>query len=494
MAMSAQLEYPTTIDAPLGVTEELNEATRWMCSRVLADRAAARHVFDLYCIPKVAAIAPSPGIDMPALARHAAWAVDDDRRVCALVALLWGGVAVGAAAAAFLAVEGGRWWPPLAVAGVFAALAVVWLSGRMAARHARARQVMTGAHVEVVGSDLVEAAQLRRLDEASDGNIIVYEESGQLDDPAYVVFPGFGDVAGQAVQLPVDVSRPLDPEEPAERVEPYELLRHLEKTVPRHIDRTEITLDHPASVVAHVRAGEVAKHERLLEEPGGPVVAQAPGDFVRAAANRPTRGVRAYARTMAVGHAGHLVTTLHLSAVVATTGLSLNFVGHVLRPLSPAWGVAGSIPAGGWGRRWRVLRAGWFWQLLVSAPDEWWRLRRMIAASRREARSPKPRRFGRGRGGSGYGSTFGLRHLASRGTTLSFNERVDLQRQANDLMQAAFTETRAFLSDRNVDPAALGAQSGDAIKAVTANVTSNRIGREFDALAIDDDLDRPDDD
>jgi hypothetical protein len=478
-------------DAPLGLSEPLNEATRWMCSRVLVNRALARSVFDEFCVRHRASITPSPGVDLPALARHAAWAIQDDRRTMGLLSAAWLAVVAGAAAAGALAVAGGPWPVPAALALALAAGGVLWTVARVAERRNRGRLLTLRDAAEVIGVDLVGVARIRRLEEANDGNLIVYPDDRFAGiDPVDTAFPGFGDVAGQSVEVPVTVTRPLDPSKELGRVQPYELLRHLAGTVPRLIDRTEITHDNPASVVAHVRSSAVGTLPGLVDGLDGQVSATAPHDLVRRAADHPSRAVRAYVRAMAVGHSGQLVTTLHLSAVVAKTGLSLNFVIHVLRPLNDDWSEAAGVAGTRVGRWWQALADRRTWVDVATAPREWQRLRRLTARAKRPPRPPRRLRLpGRGRAAGGYANPLGRRHVATLATKLHFNERIDLTRHSQDLMHAAFTEVRNFLALRNIDPSALDGREGDAIKSVTANIANNVIGSQFDAgVSVDEDF------
>lgn len=462
--IDTDLGYPTGIEAPLGSVDDLNETTRWMCSRVLVNMLWARVVFERLCIPGRGAVAPAPGVDLEALAGHAAWAIHDERTIRARVTQLLGIAVVALAATVPLVLGGGPWHLTLMATGLSVLAAAAWSIERRATRAAMARRIITGGStVEPRGIDLIDARQLDRVTAANAGNLLVYHERRtRAETPERSVFPGYGRVAVAEVRVPVDLSRPLDRSRPLGRVRPYELLRHLARTVPRYIDRTRITDHGDADVTAHVRETEVPNLPELLDTDGGTVRAQASPDFVRRAADEPTRSIRAYVRTQAIGHGGHLVTTIHLSAVAGSTGLSLNFVVHALAPLHPAWEEARDVPPTVWRRRWWIATRGRPWNLIVTAPRDWHRFRGL----ERQAKRPVGARRG------SFGARGGLRWIASYNSGLAFNERVDLQRQVNDLMRALFSETRVFLEAHNIDSKDLREDEAAVLQVVSTSVTT----------------------
>jgi hypothetical protein len=494
--VDTDLGYPTGTDVPVWKYDGAYETTRWMCSRVLVDRGRAERVFEQLCVPHVRPVAPAPGIDLVAVARHAAWAIRDERRVAAVASLLLGG-ALLALAAAVLAVGGGSagtlWQLPLLAAALLVGAAIAWRVNRTAQRAEAARRVFSGLPVDAPEVDLViDPTQMRRLHGANHGTLLVYDEQrSRADEPASTVFPGYGRLAGFEVRVPVDVSQAVDTALPLGQVKPYELLRHLARTVPAHIDCTEIIEESTAVVVAHVLASDASASSDVVDGAGGPVRSEAPADFLRRAADAPTRGVRSYVRAQVVGHGGHLVTTLHVSAVAGTTGLSLNFLVHVLGPLHPSWAAARDIPATPWGRRWRVGTQGQTWARLAEAPYEWLRLHRLLRRARRvpwvdAGYAPRPARRRRTAAGP-YGARGGLRWTQSHLSGLRFNEVIDLKRQANDLMRALFSETKAFLEARNISAQDLREDERQALQAVSNNIT-NVIGAVISDVTVGGDL------
>ena len=65
----------TITDATEPSARTVNHSTRMLCSKVLLDPAFADVVFKTLCVRRIHTLAPSPGIDLVVLARHAAWAL-----------------------------------------------------------------------------------------------------------------------------------------------------------------------------------------------------------------------------------------------------------------------------------------------------------------------------------------------------------------------------------------------------------------------------------
>lgn len=463
-------------DAPVGSREELNETTRWLCSKVLVDGTSRDKLYEQLCIPQIRCVAPAPGIDLPALARHAAWAVDDEihaRKITARLAIA-GVLAVALSSALLL--TGGPWPVVLALGLALVVAATAYLVERRAVRADMARRVVERTAVQTVGTDLLIAGGLTRLDLANCGDLLVYDEQRtSSDQPGHGAFPGFGRLVGHEVRVPVDIGKPLGGKGEPGRVTPHDLLAHLARNVPRHIDRTDITDDCSARVVAHVHGSEVVTLEGMLARPDGPAVTRAPGDLVERAANKPTRGLRAYMTATITGHCGQLVTTLHISAAMGATGLSLNLLVHVLPPLDAPIGEARQVPEEAWRRRLYVARTQKLWRLVWQSPHEMRRLRRLRKQAHRPAELPRRSRIARRQRTpthDPYGARGGIRQAASASFRLRYTERVDLQRQANDLMRATFRETAAYLEGRNIDATAFREDADEAIQTVTNNITT----------------------
>lgn len=475
----ADLGYPTGDESPLAPPGTLNEATRWMCSRVLVDPSQAERTFGDLCLPRPEPFAPSPGVDLPALASHAAWAVRDERNVLVRVTLLLA-AAVGLLVARAVGVlDGGSWRLVLGSAAALLAVAVAALVHRRAFRAGIAGRIFAEG-TALRAADLADAEQHARLDAANEGNLLVYgDRRTDGDGPTPGVFLGFGRLAGHEVRVPVDMDRPLDSSQPPGRVRPYDLLARLESQVPRHIGQTALVERCAAGLVAHVLDREVRPGSDLLDSPEGPVHALAPHDFVRETADRPTRGARTYVRAQVVGHGGQLVTTLHLTAVVGPTGLSVNFVVHVMRPLHPVWAMAGGVPRTAWGQWWYYGTRPAVWASVVRAPYDAVRLHLQVRRGGRGPDTGRPRPRPRQRTRPSYAAQTPVRERASSSSGLRFNEGVDLQRQANDLMRAVFAETGRFLEERNIDPAPFLADEQAAAQQVTTNISTMVIGAVF---------------
>ena len=123
------------------------------------------------------------------------------------------------------------------------------------------------------------------------------------------------------------------------------------------------------------------------------------------------------------------------------------------------------MPGTAWARRLWVLVQANTWRTLAGAPAEW---ASFHSLTRRAVRPASRRR----QSTETYGAWAGYRWLAGARSGLRYNERVDLQRQANDLIRAVFTETSSFLEARNIDATDLREDEKQALQTVTNNVTS----------------------
>jgi hypothetical protein len=188
-------------------TRGASHTTRVLCSAILADHGFAEPVFQKLCVPGVAAIAPSPGVDLVALARHAAHALDERRHTH--VALYWMLAAFVIPIAGFyLAPDlGGFWW--LAILALVVGAKVRAVRGDLALAR-RATDTIDGVDVDrTVGAGLVHLYQERRLAEANSADVSVYA-SARASNP----FPGLGQRVDAKVLAPVGIDQPGDPDQP----------------------------------------------------------------------------------------------------------------------------------------------------------------------------------------------------------------------------------------------------------------------------------------
>src|SRR5215207_8183082 len=204
------LGYPTGRNAELGPPEtpapavqaappeHLNHATRVLASKAIIHRGWARAVHKRLVVKDHEVVAPSPGVDLEALARHTAWAVHEERHTTKVAASLFWGGGVGLLLLALWAWPEPVWWLLLALSLVSFVVAYVVLVNRTEAMQKAGREMARAAdhsvprrHDEV----LIRDDQRDRLERATLGEVIVYREGGGVD-----VWPGFGVLAYDEVR------------------------------------------------------------------------------------------------------------------------------------------------------------------------------------------------------------------------------------------------------------------------------------------------------
>jgi hypothetical protein len=447
------LGYPTGRDAVLGPPETpelgeevappelLNHATRVLASKAIVHRGWARAVHSRLVVKDHEVVAPSPGVDLEALARHTAWAINEERRTTKIAAWLFWGGGVGLLLLALWAWPERAWWLllALALASVVTAYAVLVL--RTEAMQKAGREMARAADHSVPrrhDETLIRDDQCDRLQRATDGEVIVYREGGGVD-----VFPGFGALAYDEVRPALDVGVRPHADPPVPGFTARELLDYLVDTVgdangrPAHVDGRRSRL------VLHFRGADVWG----LQTQGQPYFWPLPERIPNAVA-RPSPAERAYLRAQVVHRSGQLVTTLHLSVEVRQTGLSLHPIVHVLRRIDGAWNTAKDLEAVRWRRVLAIVRQRGVFGRLAGSPADWARLAMMERRARREpdALEEPPAIV------DPYGSRGGLRYYTiGRGKAIN-TDAADIQRDAAELVRATYGQVIAFLEQRGLNP------------------------------------------
>jgi hypothetical protein len=430
-----------TLDEVVVPPELLNHATRVLTSKAIVHRGWARSVFDRLVVKNHEVVAPSPGIDLDALARHTAWAVHEERKTTKIAAWLFWGGGVGMLVLALWAWPEPYWWLLLALAVIFVVAAYIVLVMRTEAMQKAGREMARAAdHMVPRRHDeaLIRDDQRRRLDQATVSEVIVYREGGGVD-----VFPGFGVLAYDEVRPALDVGVRPHADPPVPGFTAKELLDYLVETVgdangqPQHVDGRR------SMQVLHFRGADVWG----LQTQGQPYFWPLPERIPNAVA-RPSPAERAYMRAQVVHRSGQLVTTLHLSVEVRQTGLSLHPIVHVLRRIDGAWNTAKDLEASRWRRALAIATQRGVFGRLASSPLDWARIARMERRARRE---PDPLEEPPAIVDP-YGSRGGLRHYSiGRGKAIN-TDAADIQRDAAELIRATYGQVIHFLEQRGLNP------------------------------------------
>jgi hypothetical protein len=429
-----------------------SHTTRLLCSAVLADHRFAELVFERLCVPKVVAIAPAPGVDLVALARHAAHALDQRRHTH--VALCWMLAAfVVPAVGLFVAPDlGGLWW--LVILALLVGAKARAVRGDLALAR-RATATIDGVDIDrTLGTGLIRPDQERRLAEANTADLSVYA-STRARDP----FPGLGQQVDTTTRVlpPVQIDQPGDPDQPVGTVTATGLLDHLQRTLPAYVRTSEVTDDVGAGKVLYVN-GTVVRHLAGLLLDGGAVPRRsAPPALVEDTADHPSRLTRTYLRAQIVGHGGQVVTTLNVAAVVEPRDLSVDLAVHVLRPVHQSYHLADRLPRTTGALVWELATWSRRGPGLLGAPGAALRSARLRRESR-EAPALTPEQRQAPGTQDFHGARLGLREITSFNSTFDFNQRTDAVRHAQMLMVGVITELAEYLRSQNVDISALEEQ------------------------------------
>jgi hypothetical protein len=427
-----------------------SHTTRLLCSAVLVDHRFAELVFKRLCVPGVAAIAPAPGVDLVAAARHAAHAMDERRHthlaLCGILASFLVPI-IGFYAAPAV---GGLW--ALVIVALLVGAKVRAVSGDLALAR-RATATIDGVDIDRnLGTRLVAPEQERRLAETNTSDLAVYA-SARADDP----FPGLGQQVKALVLPPVQIDRPGDPDAPVGTVTATGLLDHLQRTLPAYVRTSEVTDDVGASKVLYVN-GTVVRHLAglLLDDSEVPRRVAPPG-LLDDTAGHPSRLTRTYLRAQIVGHGGQVVTTLNLAAVVEPRDLSVDLTMHVLRPLHQAYHLADRLPRTTGALVWELATRSRRGPGLLGAPGAALRSARLRRESR-EAPVLTPEQLQAPGTQDLHGARLGLREITSLNGTFDFNQRTDAVRHGQMLMVGVLNELAEYLRRQNVDTSAIEEQ------------------------------------
>jgi hypothetical protein len=427
-----------------------SHTTRLLGAAVLVDHRFAELVFERLCVPSVVAVAPAPGVDLVALARHAAHALDERRHthvaMCGILAAFLVPI-VGLVVAPDL---GALWW--LVVVALLVGAKVRAVRGELALAR-RATATVDGVDIDrTLGTGLIRPGQERRLAEANTADLSVYA-STRARDP----FPGLGQRVDNQVLPPVRIDEPADPDQPVGTVTATGLLDHLQRTLPAYVRTSEVTDDVGAGKVLYVN-GTVVRHLAglLLDEAEVPR-RSAPPALVEDTADHPSRLSRTYLRAQIVGHGGQVVTTLNVAAVVEPRDLSVDLAVHVLRPVHESYHQADRLPRTTGKLVWELATRSRRGPGLLGSPRAALRSARLRRESREAPELTPEQREAPGTQDF-HGASLGLREITSYNSTFDFNQRTDAARHGQMLMVGVLTELTEYLRGQNVDTSALEEQ------------------------------------
>ncbi|HEY8525875.1 MAG TPA: hypothetical protein VIL48_12965 [Acidimicrobiales bacterium] len=291
------------------------------------------------------AIAPAPDVDLVAVARHAAYALDQRRRtnlvLCALAAAL-----VIPVAGFLVAPEISGLWAVTFLALLVAAKARALHGDLQLAR--RAAATVDGVDIDRrLGENRLRRSQERRLAEANTADLCVYATRKRS-----VPRPGS---AVEDTVLPSPSTSPATPTGTWARCRrPGSWItcsgRCRATCAPARSPRPRRRRRGP---VRQGNGGPAPRSRGAGRDRGAPPVRAA--DLVADTADHPSRLSRTCLRVQVVGHGGQVVTSLDVAAVEARH-LSVDLAIHALRPVHRTHHVADCLPR---------TRAALLWKLAV---------------------------------------------------------------------------------------------------------------------------------
>lgn len=440
----------TTEEAPSTTT--VNNSTALLCSTVLLDPAFCDLVFRILCVRRIRTLAPSPGVDLVVLARHAAWALDQRCRRHIVTA---GGLTMALLSSPLVLLNVNLW---LVLAGAMLLCSVTWAIVDQARVDQLAVRTVQAEPLADLGRDMLDASDEQRLADVNDANVAIYSDA--LDDNP---FPGNGQRVRANASLSLDVSLPLDRGRPVDTFRSGDLLEHLSHEMPQHLAGTESNDVCDVRQVLYVRGTGVRRLPDLPSDEQGCPLSRVPRHVLRLHSERPTTDARTYLRAQIVGHGGRLVTTCHIALGMRRSGLWLDLTLHVLRPVHPVFGDAEYLPRTVSKLAWGLVRQGEHLRRLFTSTVWAWQTKRLMQQAGLEPRLAHER--GRAPGTyDHYGTFAGLRAAASLGADLDYNLRIDVDHQVENLVTTAFREIGTFLEALNIDASELRQKRSDIVQ------------------------------
>lgn len=423
-----------------------NIATRALCSAVLIYPTFAELVFSVLCIRNIRTLAPSPGIDLVTLARHATWVVS---RRCRRSFVVTGIFAIVVLTLPLVTVAPLLW---LLLATVLLGGGFVRVLVDEVRIHNEAVRIADWGTDPELGHGLVGVEDEVRLAAVNESNLSIYSPDLDMNP-----FAGMGQLADSWLTRLLAVDKAKDPDAPIKPFTVSELLEHLADEVPAHLTVNGVNDSRDGTLVMYVRGPYVRHLPWLLPAARRAPAREVSAGVLREVADGPEIYARTYLRVQIVSHQGEVVTTLHMTAVISALGLSLDLGLHVLRPTHPVLHRADRLPRRSRSLAFELIGRGIVPRDLFLSPLDAWRMAVLLGGAGRDAELSHAQRKAVGVQDF-YGTFAGLRDVVSVGADLGYHERVDAERQCNEMVTATVRELISFLEARNIDTADLRKQ------------------------------------
>ncbi|WP_043623418.1 FHA domain-containing protein [Nonomuraea candida] len=466
-------EHHTT-SAPI---QRPTNTTRYLCAAAHISEPFARAVIDETLGHPFRACAPSYGVDLPAVLKHALAA--ERRRTARDVLLLL----IGAGTIALLAAGVAGALPDLdaldsvndlddlgALGGsgllrlaplVLLPLALAWLV--VAAHVFHTRVVVLGRRLSARRFSVAEAPspvsaaarrEVARLTRAQRGNVVVFTD--------YLPFVGCGFPHDHGWSFAIDITKVAQEGKPPR---------------PFHSDDVHACLAREIAATGLPNLGiserlfingvDINHASELLPDRLAPPVTTVDSELVRAVSRAPESSARAYLCVEVIGWGGQLVVTIFLRAVRLRGSLFLEGSTYELYPLAPEYSLVDRVSSD--------LLTGLFVALthgaaqavprLVTAPLRLARLWGRGAARRRQERDD--RAVIQGHGLYDYGAHYSVREMAMGDDPRRFFITRDVEMFDKVVLEAVDKGLARFLAEHNID-------TGEAAARIT-QITNNKV-------------------
>ncbi len=321
----ANEEWGTPVGTKRPSSAETNLVTRTLCATTYLRDQFAEDVHSILCTDSVKAIAPTPGLDLLALARHArnAYLIQTVRRVtstiCGLMLLL--GLILLIRSVLTTSGELAR----LALVLLIAAPITAWLLDGVLATHARrtSLRVIVRPNPARELAPALPAEHERLLEDvnAPEANVVIFDEHDAGES-----FVDCGFLIQGRRQSEIQISQPARKEEPLNRLTLPILLEHLEDAFRRGLEKVTV------QQVLYV-PGQRAQHVRELSAgPGRSSGCVVPASIVHKLAQQDP-SLRDYLQIRSVSDDGNLVFTLSVHPMISRGYLIYEVKAHVTPPL-----------------------------------------------------------------------------------------------------------------------------------------------------------------
>ena len=417
-------------------------ATRCLCHAVHLNEDLREYVLHTVVDPHLRAVCPAFGVNLVAVARHAALAKRRDTARRRALAVIRGVIVLAVALGVVLRS------PEVAVGLLAAALAAAWGVLAWSVRTDRLSALKAVTDLRIPSEDQADPLPadaedpLRQLDRA---NVIVYAK-GEFDP-----FVGSGRRLHFTQVNPVDVTRPgQDSSGNKLTLRPFQAV-DIHEYLARKIPAMGFTGLRAHNRV-YVRGDYVPHISGLMADPFAVPAARVSSDLVKSCAEYPMPRARTYVCMERVMAGGQLVVAMYVRAWLEQDLLSIERVLYVLPPLQAGfWPAREFVGRGTRGATWDAVATATRRTLPVLAGKTLSGRRRSDFAARlREAEIKARRELNRGYVHD-YGARTSLREAAAAYNTKEHFEEADVLDGVKRLSRRLLDCIQEFLEDHGVD-------------------------------------------